>query len=51
VTKCNIITLKYTEKKLDDHNSEVFIVSIWGLLHVSVQWTHLQVIHISKIKR
>jgi len=39
-------------KKSISHNSEVFIVSVLGLLqHVSIQQDHLQVIHISKIAK
>ena len=40
------------QKKSFDHNSEVYNISIWGLLqHISVHWDHLQVIHISKITK
>ena len=38
------------QKKSFDHNSEVYDISIWGILqHISVHWDNLQVIHMSKI--
>jgi hypothetical protein len=38
-------------KKSINQNSEVFIISIWGLLRVSIQWDHLWVKHIYKITK
>ena len=41
-----------TEKKIVSDNTDVFIISMWGLLrHVSVQRDPLQVTHISKITK